>query len=142
MAATSAALQDKDEWYVVESDMVTQGGDLSGEKKKTVAKARAVVMQGLDDSPSCICLQEKRNPHAMWNQLNERYVVVNVATNVQLQYQIAGLSYNNQTMSVYIDQFQTLFKTLAAIGSAVDDDTKVATLLAPFGDKWKSPYGQ
>lgn len=45
-------------------------------------------------------------------------------------------------MSVYIDLFQTIFNKLAGIGSTVDDDTKVATLLASFGDKSKSPYGQ
>ena len=87
-------------------------------------------------------LWNKDNPHAMWKLLKERYVVVNVATKVQLQYQMARLGYSNQSMSAYIDQFLTIFNKLAAIGSPVDDDTKVATLLATFGDKSKSPYGK
>ena len=145
MARTEAALQDKDAWDVVENDVVgnaTQTGEFSDEEKKTVAKASAVIMQGLGDNPLRLCLQERENPHAMWNLLKERYAVVNVATKVQLQYQMARLCYNNQAMSAYIDQFQTIFNKLAAIGSPVDDDTKVATLLASFGDKSKSPYGQ
>ena len=145
MARTEAALQDKGAWDVVESDTVgnaTVGNPLSDEVTKTVAKARAVIMQGLGDSPIRLCLQNKDNPHAMWKLLKERYAVVNVATKVQLQYQMARLGYSNQSMSVYIDQFQTIFNKLAAIGSPVNDDTKVATLLASFGDKTKSPYGQ
>ena len=61
---------------------------------------------------------------------------------VQLHYQLARLPYSNQTMSIYIDQFQTIFHKLADISSLVDDDAKVSTLLASFGDKSKSPYGQ
>ena len=74
--------------------------------------------------------------------MKERYAVVNVDTKVQLQYQMARLGYSNQSMSGFIDQFQTIFNKLAAIRSPVDDDTKVATVLASFGDKSKFPYGQ
>ena len=137
MARTEAALQAKKAWNVVENDIVGTADAsilLIEEVKKNVAKSRAVIMQGLGDNPLRLFLQERENPHIMWNILKERYAVVNVATKVQLHYQLDRLNYSNQTMSVYIDQFQTIFNKMAAVGSTVDDDTKVATLLASFGD--------
>ena len=145
MARTEAALQDKEVWNVVENDVVGTADastPLSEEVKKNVAKSRAVIMQGLGDNPLRLCLQERENPHVMWNLLEERYVVVNVATKVQIHYQLARLSHSNQTMSVYFDQFQTIFNKMAGVGSTVDNDTNVATRLAPFGDKSKSLYGK
>ena len=145
MARTEAALQDKEAWSVVETDVFgtsSETNTLSENSKKTIAKARAVIMQGLGDNPLRLCLQERGNPDSMWKLLKDRYDVVNVATKVQLHYQLARLSYSNQTMSIYIDQFQTIFNKQAGIGSLLDEDTKVATLLASFGDNSESPYGQ
>lgn len=96
MARTEAALQDKEVWNVVEADVIGNADadvPLSDEIQKNVAKARAVIMQGLGDNPLRLCLNDRENPHAMWNLLKDRYAVVNVATKVQLHYQLARLSY-------------------------------------------------
>ena len=40
-------------------------------------------------------------------------------------------------MSEYVDQFQLVFKKLAAMECEVSEDMRVASLLALFGDKGK-----
>lgn len=144
MARTEAALEDRNAWSVVQTDVVggaTEPAPLTEEQSKAVSKARALIMQGLGDNPLRLCLHQRANPYKMWQVLSERYAKVNVASKVQLQYQLSRLVYRNQSMSEYLDQFQTVYNRLAAMGSVVEEDMQIATLLASFGDKERSPFG-
>ena len=98
-------------------------------------------MQGLGNQPLRLRLGSKYNPFRMWEILQQRYAVVNVATKVQLQYQLSRLVYRGQRMSEYVDQFQLVFNKLAAMDCEVSEDMRVASLLASFGDKGKSSFG-
>ena len=64
-----------------------------------------------------------------------------MTTRVQLQPKLAKLSFCDQAMSEYIGSFEEVFDWLAAMGTAVSEEMKVATLLSSFGEKLRSPYG-
>ena len=59
--------------------------NLSSETAQKVAKARSLIMQGLGNQPLRLCLGTKDNPFRMWEIIQQRYALVNVATRVQLQ---------------------------------------------------------
>lgn len=74
-ARTQAALEAKKAWNVVRTDVITDEETL-----KTVATARATVMQGLGDRPLRLCLIEKDNPHRI--RLRDRNAVSNTAARI------------------------------------------------------------
>ena len=127
---------------MVSTDVLGEGAAaLNEEMTLAVSKARAVINQGLGDTPLRFALAAKENSHRMWNRLRERYAVSNVTTRVQLQSKLAKLSFHDQAMSDYIGSFEEVFDRLAAMGTAVSEEMNVATLLSSFGDKFRSPYG-
>ena len=67
--------------------------------------------------------------------------MLNVATCVQLQYKVPQLYISDQAMSEYIGSFEDVSKRLAAMGTAVSEEMKVATVLSSFGDWLRSSHG-
>ena len=141
---TEAALQSKELLYVMEADAVGANypSTLSAESQLAIAQARAIIVQGLGDRPLRVCISEKTNHYKMWRPLKEIYAVVNVATRVQLQSRLSRVRYTKQEMPQYIDTFEEIFNRLASMDCKITEDLQVAMLLASFGDKNKSPYGQ
>ena len=141
-ARAEAVLEDKQAWSPFAEVVVGNAPEPFGEDiSKATAKSKATIMQGLGDNPLRVCLHERNNPYRMLKILNDRYVVVNVALTVQVQYQLSWLVYGNQKMTSFVDQFQTIFNRLAGINSAIPQDMQVANLLAISGDKSKLPFG-
>lgn len=58
--------------------------ELFPELKLSIAKARAVIIQGLGDKPLRLCYREKENRFKMWERLRNRYDMCNIVTRVQL----------------------------------------------------------
>lgn len=142
-ARTEAALESKEVLSVVTDDLVGDGTTtLTVEQKQMIAKARAIIIQALGDKPLRLCLSEKANPFRMWIRLRERYAVSNIVTRVQLQTKLARFAYNGQAMPDFVDEFEEVFNRLSAMESPVSEELQVAMLLAAFGDKSKSEYGQ
>lgn len=142
-ARTEAALGSKEVLHVVVTDVVGESVEgLSDELKLSIAQARAIIIQGLGDKPLRLCLSDKDNPFKMWERLRDRYAVSNVVTRVQLQTRLSRLAYSDQAMSDFIDEFEECFNRLSAMECAVSEQLQVAMLLASFGDKSKSAYGQ
>ena len=98
-------------------------------------------MRGLDAKPLGDCLADRPNPHHMWNRLQERYAVLKVATQVQLQAKRGRLRYDGQAMSEFVDAFEEIFIGIEGLVHAFPEQMQVAMLLAYFGEKSKSPYG-
>ena len=141
-ARTEAALEAQEVFEVVGTDVVGAAeGALSPQTERKVAKARALIIQGLDAKPLRMCFSEKDNPFQMWKRLRERYAVSNVATQVQLQMKLNRLRYRDQEMSDFVDSFEEIFNRLEGMGSPFPERMQVAMLLSAFGDKSKSSYG-
>lgn len=141
-ARTEAALEAKELMSVVTEDIIGDGtADLSAEVKRSISKARALIIQGLGEKPLRICLPEKHNPHKMWIMLKDRYAVANIATRLQLQTRISRMAYRSQLISELVNDFESLFNKLAGVGSAVSEDMQIYHFLAAFGDKNRSPFG-
>ena len=141
-ARTEAALEAQEVFELVGTDVVGAAeGALSPRTARKVAKARALIMQGLDAKPLRMCLSEKDNPFQMWKRLRERYAVSNVATQVQLQMKLNRLRYRDQEMSDFVDSFEEIFNRLEGMGSPFPERMQVAMLLSAFGDKSKYSYG-
>ena len=143
-ARTEAALQSKEVLHVVVCDAIgTEDPEaLPAETQLAIAQARAIIIQGLGDRPLRVCISEKRNPYKMWARIKDRHAVVNVATRVQVQSRLSRMSYTSQDMPQYIDTFEEIFNRLAGMNCPIAEELQVAMLLASFGDKSKSPYGQ
>ena len=139
---TEAALQAREVYSVVESDVVGNAeDDLDPDTLVTIAKARALIMQGLEEKPLRACMSEKQNPYRMWKCLRERYAVANVSTQVQLQMKLNRFRYSEQSMSDFIDGFEEVFNRLEGMNSPYPEQMQVALFLSSFGEKSKSPYG-
>lgn len=82
----------------------TTEGAIPATTSLKLAKARALIMQGLDAKPLRMCIPEKDNPFEMWKRLHDRYAVSNVATRVQLQMKLNRLRYTDQIMTDFVDQ--------------------------------------
>ena len=80
-----------------------------------VAKARALIMQGLDVKPLRMCLSEKDNPFEIWKSLCEMYAVSNICTQVQLQMKLNRLRYKDQIMSDFVDQYAEIFNRVGGM---------------------------
>ena len=139
-ARTEAALEAQEVLIVVRNDaFADRTQELDEDTKLKVAKARAIIMQGLDAKPLRVCLADRANPHRMWNRLQERYAVSNVATQVQLQAKLGRLRYDGQPMSDFVDAFEEIFIRIEGMGHVFPEQMQVAMLLASFGEKSKSP---
>lgn len=90
---------------------------LSVEQVKSGATAGAIVMRGLGEKPLRLYISIKDNPHLIWIRLNERYAVVNVFKEVQLQTRLSKLFYQDQAMSDLIDTFDETFNRFSGMGS-------------------------
>lgn len=106
-----------------------------------IAKARAVIMQGLGETPMRMCLGVKNNPFSMWKRLQERYAASNVETKVQLQSQLSRTRYRGQRMPDYITHFEGILNRLEMMQYIRSEYMQVTMLLASFGDKETSPFG-
>ena len=115
---------------------------MTDEQKLAVTKARAMLIQGLGDKPLRLCPSERENPEKMWTRLRDRYAISNLVTRVQLHTKLSRFSYSGQPMVDYIDDFEEVFNHLSALESPVSEPMQVGMVLASFGDKSKSAYGQ
>ena len=141
-ARTEAALEAKEVLPVVLTDVVGDGTlEIDAAVKVQIAKARATIIQAIGIKPMRMIMSVRDNPFRMWKRLQERYSTVNVATKVQLQSQLSRKTYQGEQMADYVASFEELFNRLTAMDSKIEDDMRVAMLLASFGDKNKSPFG-
>ena len=138
---TEAALEAKEVLQAIRTDYEKIGGLIKDETKLEMAKARAIIMQGLGLKPMRVVLPVKLNPFRMWQKLSERYDVQNVSAQVQLHSKLARMAYKNQNMAEYISEFEDIFNRLEGMESEVEESIQVAMLLASFGDKNKSLFG-
>lgn len=106
-----------------------------------ITKARAIIIQGLGDKPLRAILTDRENPHLIWNRLNERYAISNIATRVQLQAKLTRMRCSGQVMSDYVASFEEVFNHLSGMNSPIEAGLQVAMFLSSFGEKNKSPYG-
>lgn len=67
-------------------------------------------------------------------------MVTNLVTRVQLQTQLATVSYEEQNMKDYILRYGELFNCLSAMNSERGEDLQMTALLASFGKKNTSPF--
>lgn len=109
--------------------------------QEKVAEATEIIMRGLGDKPLRMCVGKSDNPFNMYQKLKERYAIANVATRVQLLSRPSKLRYESQPMADHIDSFEEFYNRLEASSCRIEEEVKVATLLASFGDRNKSPYG-
>lgn len=63
-------------------------------------------------------------------KLKERYAVSNVVTRVQLFSRINRLRYDGQIMADYVDAFEELYNRLEGMNCTIEENVRVATLLA------------
>lgn len=143
-ARTEAALESKECFSVVQRDVFAslgEGEPLPEAMSLKVAKAKAIIIQGLGDKPLRACISDRANPHRMWARLCDRYAVASNAARVQLQSRLARMRYSSQSMGDYLDSFEEIFNRLSGMNSQVDESLQVAMLLASFGEKTQSDYG-
>lgn len=142
LVRSDAASESKDVISVVTTETGGQeAAPLTADVIKSVATARATMIQGLRDKPLRLCIADKDNPFRIGKRLKKSYAVKNTVTRVQLQIKLARMSYRGQEMSDFVDEFEEIYNRLAAMGNVVAEDMQVATLLASFGDKNRSYYG-
>lgn len=63
-------------------------------------------MQVLDEKPLLYCLAVKENPLLIWHRFKDRYDVINVVMNVQLQSRLSDIAYKGQVTTDYISEFE------------------------------------
>lgn len=59
-----------------------------------------------------------------------------------MQTRLSRMTNVGQDMSHYVDQFEEMFNRLASMECHISEALQVFMLLASFGDKSKSSYGQ
>lgn len=84
------------------------------------------MIQGLGARLLRLCLPDKKNPYEMWRQLNQRYVVANVTTQIQLLGELSQTQYRNQSMDEYTDELENSFNRLADMNEMVRGNMQVA----------------
>ena len=67
--------------------------------------------------------------------------MVNTAMKVQLLLRLNKLKHHGQSMGEYVDSFEEIYNRLKSMGCSIETEIRVATLLASFGDRDRSPYG-
>ena len=125
----------KEVYEVVFQDPFVDGEDVSTELKKSIAKARMLLVQCLGTKALRTVAGERKNPFVMYKKLVERYATKNTASRVQLQTQLHYMRYDSSmSMSTYIDSMDSIYNKLENQGSPIDQSMKVAILLASFGN--------
>lgn len=141
MTRIEVALEEKEVFEVVESDVVGSDGELGDGDRRKVMKARRTIIEALGNTPLRMCQHLKNKPFQMYKLLTDRYAVDNVATRVQLQSRLSNNRYTGQSMVNFINELEDCFNRLASVGSIIEENMRVATLLASFGYKSGSPFG-
>lgn len=98
-AQTETALASQDVLNVFTTNVVGQAtaeAPLNDALLLEVAKARALIMQGVDVKSFRMCLLETEKPFEMWEKLLERYAVSKITTHVELQMNLNHLRYSEQ----------------------------------------------
>lgn len=114
---------------------------LSTEDALKVSKARALLIQALGSKPLKLFLPVNEYPYNIWERLKEIYMATNTATKVQLQAKLNRMVYKVQSVYDYVATFETVYNLLSSMNCDVNEDMRVATLLASFGDNNKSYFG-
>lgn len=143
-APTEAALEAHQVLHVLTVNVagkVTADNPLGDEATLQVAKAREIIMQGLEAKPLRMCLNDRDNPFEMWHRLRQRHAVSNLMTKAQLQMKLNRLRYTDQPMSDFVDKLEEIFNRLQGMESPYPEEMQVAILLSVFGEKSKSSYG-
>ena len=140
-ARTQARLEAMEFSDVVSVDVVSPADQPEDDTFLKVAKAQAIIMQGIDAKPLQVCLAEKDNPFRMCARLQERYATSNISGQVQLQTRLKSLPYTGEPMSYFIGSFQETFNRLEFMNALFPEQMQVAMLLAAFGEKTDSSYG-
>ena len=96
-------------------------------------KARALLINSLGDRPLRAVQKSKASPKEMWIRLHDRYATSSPASRIQLHMTLHSMKPKpHEDISDFIENFESIFARLAAMGHPVEETTQVAMLLASF----------
>ena len=100
-------------------------------------KASGIIISALGDAPLRVVLEADDDPERMLKLLDARYASNRTVSRIAVQTQLFRMSYTNQNMSVYVDQYTSLFSQLERMGkdAAIPETHKAPMLLASIDPK-------
>lgn len=107
----------------------------ASEKEKhleKLEKASAIIISALRDSPVFVVMEADDVPSKMLRLLDARYASSRTVSFIAVQTPLFRMSYQSQNMSLYIDQFKSLFLQLKRMSkdAATPETHKAPMLLA------------
>ena len=143
-----AACRVKGVWNVVDrtasststSETTHPGTTAASESAKRVAKrekASGLIISALGDAPLRVVLEADDDPERMLKLLDARYASNRTVSRIAVQTQLFRMTYTNQNMSAYVDQYTSLFSQLERMGkdAAIPETHKAPMLLASIDPK-------
>lgn len=135
-------------WEVVESDLTptTEASSSSSSASKStklsgtgdkLEKASGIIISALGDSPLRVVIDAQDDPRKMLQLLDGRYASKRTVSRIAVQTKLFRMSYTNQNMESYVDQFISLFALLECMGKdpAIPESPKAPMLLASIDPK-------
>ena len=100
-------------------------------------KASGIIISALGDAPLRVVLQADDDPEKMLQLLDARYASNRTVSRIAVQTQLFRMSYKDQNMSTYVDQYTSLFAQLEKMGeeAAIPETHKAPMLLASIDPK-------
>jgi len=95
-------------------------------------KASGIIISALGDAPLRVVLDVDDDPARMLALLDARYASNRTVSRIAVQTQLFRMSYTEQNMSTYVDQYASLFAQLERMGkdAAIPETHKAPMLLA------------
>lgn len=143
MMRIEALLESKELLNLVLEDAVGEEtiDALPMEVKQNLPNARMYLVPSLGDKPLRAVASERHNPFVMYRKLCERYATENAATRVQLQTKLHQTRFTEVTvMSDYVDDLESVFSRLEAMGSPIGNSMQIAILFSSFVSTRETPY--
>ena len=135
-----AACRVKGVWGVVESTSNTDSQSTTATTTTTVStpsaskkeRASGIIISALGDAPLRVVVEAEDDPAKMIKLLDARYASNRTVSRIAVQTQLFRMSYSNQNMLAYIDQYASLFSQLERMGkdAAIPESHKAPMLLA------------
>lgn len=138
---TETFLRAKGVFKIFQEDIFgTTTETLRDELQNKVVEAHQVTIRGVCDKPLRTCIMKNRDPYRMWKPMSERYAVLNVAPRVNLLSRLNRLKFSGEVITYFIDAIGWTYNLLETMQRVVEENVRVAILLAFLKDKDRSLY--
>ena len=134
-----AACRVKGVWHVVDTSASATSSSSTATETQDAArlsakreKASGIIISALGDAPLRVVLEADDDPVKMLQLLDARYASNRTVSRIAVQTQLFRMTYKDQNMSTYVDQYTSLFSQLERMGkdAAIPETHKAPMLLA------------